>query len=173
MDAYSSSRLDATYIDEIEPFTHELEGIVKEMQEKLASETRILEGTEDLTREDIIIPPPVNPVETLALLTGKNELSGVETKESQWSSDLLSGCSTTDPILISTLESNSSACIADLFNQNCPIPPSTVRLLHVPMSSFGVTLESCGCGTDATNESCACMEQTINVPMVGIPSEER
>lgn len=173
MDAYSSSRLDATYIDQIEPFTEELTGIVKEMQEKLASETRILEGTEDFTREDIIIPPPIHPEETLAILTGKNELSGGETKDTQWSSDLLSGCLTTDPTLISTLESNSSVCIAELFNQNCPIPPSSVRLLPVLTRSYGETLESCGCGTDATNGSCACMVQTINVPMVGMPSEEK
>ena len=173
MDAYSSSRLDATYIDQIEPFTAELEGIVKEMQEKLATETRILEGTEVPDREVIIIPPPINPEETMAILTGKNELSGGETKEGQWSSDLLSGCSTTDPTLISTLESNSSACIVDLFVRNCPIPPSTVRLLPVLTRSFGVTLEGCGCGTGATNESCDCMVQTISVPMVGTQSEEK
>lgn len=173
MDAYSSSRLDATYIDEIEPFTQELEGIVKEMQEKLATETRILEGTEDLTREDIIIPPPIHPEETLAILTGKNELSGGETKESQWTSDLLNGCSTTDPTLVSMLESNSSACIAELFNQNCPIPPSNEKSLPVLTRFYGERLESCGCGIDATNESCACMEQTISVPMVGMPSEEK
>ena len=173
MDAYSSSHLDATYIDEIEPFTKQLTGIVVEMQEKLVTETRILEGTEVIDREDIIIPPPINPEETLAILTGKNELSGAETKESQWSSDLLSGCSTTDPTLISMFESNSSACIADLFNQNCPIPPSDERSLPASMRFYKETLESCGCGTDATNESCDCMVQTISVPMVGTPSEEK
>ena len=173
MDAYTSSRLDATYIDEIQPFTQQLTGIVVEMQDKLATETRILEGTEDISREDIIIPPPINPEETLALLTGKNELSGIETKDSQWSSDLLSGCSTTDPTLISMFESNSSACIVDLFNRNCPIPPSDERSLHVSTRFYKETLESCGCGTDAMNESCACMEQTISVPMVGTPNEEK
>ena len=173
MDAYHSSRLDATYIEEIQPFTEELTGFVVEMQEKLATETRMLEGTEDLFREDIIIPPPMNPEETLAILTGKNELSGGETKDSQWSSDLLSGCSTTDPTLISTLESNSSACIAELFSQGCPIRPSNAMLLPAPIVSFRETLESCGCGTDATSGSCACMEQTISVPMVGMPSEEK
>ena len=175
MDTYHSSRLDATYIEDIEPFSEELSGIVVEMQEKLTTETRILEGTEDLTREQIIIPPPINPEETLAILTGKskNELSSGETKEDQWNSVLLNGCSTTDLIPISTLESNSSACIADLFNRDCPIQPSVVRLLPASMYSFGATLEGCGCETDATNESCACMEQTINVPMAGTPSEEK
>jgi hypothetical protein len=171
MDAYHSSRLDATYIEDIEPFTEELSGIVVEMQEKLATETRILEGTEDLTRETIIIPPPINPEETLAILTGKNGLSEGETKEEQWSNVLLNGCSTTDPILISMFESNSSACIADLFNRDCPIPPSDERSLPLLTRFSGATLESCGCGTDATNESCACMVQTINVPMAGTPSE--
>lgn len=173
MDAYTSSRLDATYIDEIQPFTQQLTGIVVEMQDKLATETRILEGTEDISREDIIIPPPINPEETLSILTGKNELSGGETKDSQWSSDLLSGCSTTDPTLISMFESNSSACIAELFNRNCPIPPSDDRSLPVLTRFYKETLESCGCGTDATNESCDCMVQTISVPMVGMPSEEK
>jgi hypothetical protein len=175
MDAYNSSRLDATSLEDIEPFTEELTGMVIEMQDKLAVETRILEGTEVPSREDIIIPPPVNPEETLAILTGKpkNELSGGETKEEQWSSDLLNGCSTTGLIPISTLESNSSACIAELFSQDCPIPPFDVRLLPVLTRSYGEKLESCGCGTDATNESCACMEQTISVPMVGTQSEEK
>ena len=175
MNAYNSSRLDATYIDEIEPFTTELTGMVIEMQDKLAVETRILEGTELPNREDVIIPPPVDPEQTLAILTGKtkNELSEGETKEEQWSSDLLSGCSTTDLIPISTLELNSSACIADLFDRNCPIQPSVVRLLPALTHSFAEKLESCGCETGATNESCACMEQTINVPMVGTPNEEK
>ena len=175
MDAYHSSRLDATYIEEIQPFTEELTGFVVEMQEKLATETRILEGTEDLFREDIIIPPPINPEETLAVLQGKskNELSGGETKDSQWSSDLLNGCSTTDLIPVSTLESNSSACIADLFNRDCPIPSSNGKLLLVPTSFYGAKLEGCGCETVATSEHCACMEQTISVPMVGTLSEEK
>jgi hypothetical protein len=173
MDAYNSSRLDATYIEEIEPFTEELAVIVGEMQEKLATETRILEGAEDITREDIIIPPPVNPEETLAILTGKNELSGGETKDSQWSSDLLNGCLTTDLIPISMFESNSSACIADLFDRSCPIRPSAVRLLPALTHSCGETLEGCGCETGATSEPCGCMEQTISVPMVGTPSEEK
>ena len=175
MDAYSSSRLDATYIEEIVPFTEELAVIVGEMQEKLATETPILEGAEDLTREDIIIPPPMNPEETLAILTGKskNELSGAETKDSQWSSDLLSGCSTTDPTLISMFESSSSACIADLFNRDCPIRLSSEKPLPVPTHFYGATLEGCGCETDATNEHCDCMEQTISVPTVGTPNEEK
>jgi hypothetical protein len=170
-----SSSLDATYLEDIEPFTQELTGIVLEMQDKLAMETRILEGTELPPREEIIIPPPVNPEETLAILTGKskNELSGGETKEDQWSSDLLNGCSTTGLIPISTLESNSSVCIAELFDRSCPIRPSAVRLLPVSTRSFGGTLEGCGCGTGATSESCVCMEQTISVPTVGIPSEEK
>ena len=175
MDAYNSSRLDATYLEDIEPFTEELTEMVVAMQDKLAVETRILEGTDLPSREDIIIPPPVDPEETLAILTGKskNELSGGETKEEQWSSDLLNGCSTTGLIPISTLESNSSACIAELFSQNCPIRPSAVRLLPVSTRSFGETLEGCGCGTGVTNGSCGCMEQTINVPMAGTPNEEK
>jgi len=173
MDAYHSSRLDATYIDEIQPFTEELTGFVVEMQEKLVTETCILEGTEIPGREDIIIPPPLNPAETLALLTGKNELSGGETKDSQWSSDLLNGCLTTDPTLVSTLESSSSACIADLFDRSCPIRRSNAMSWPMPTNSSEEKLEGCGCETGATSEPCVCMEQTISVPMVGTPSEEK
>ena len=93
-----SSSLDATYIDEIEPFTVELTGIVQDMQIRLATEIRILEGTEEMTREDILIPPPADPEAVLRELTGQNELSGVETKEDQWSNASANGCWTTVPI---------------------------------------------------------------------------
>ena len=173
MDFYSSSQLDATPIDAIEPFMEELSEIVKEMQQKLPTETRILEGSDMIEREDIRIPPPKDPQAILDQLTGKNELSQGETKEDQWSNASANGCWTTAPIPDSTPELSSSASIAELFDQNCPIQFFTVRPSPASTRFSGERLESCGCGTDTTNGRCACMEQTINVPMAGTPSEEK
>lgn len=168
-----SSKLDATYLDEIEPFTCELAAIVRDMQVQMATETRILEGTEDLTREDIVIPPPADPEAVLRELTGQNELSGGETKEDQWKNVSASGCWTTGLTHTSTLESSSSVSIAKLFSQSCPIPQSRDMSLPVWTKSCEGKSDTCGCGTDATSECCDCMVQTINVPMAGIPSEEK
>ena len=168
-----SSKLDAAYLDEIEPFTEELTGIVRDMQALLATETRILEGTELPQREAIVIPPPEDPEAVLREIMGQNELSGGETKEGQWTNASAIGCWTTAPTHISTLESNSSACIAELFSQSCPIPQSSEVSLPVWTGSCEEKSDTCGCGTDASSGSCACMEQTINVPMAGTPNEEK
>lgn len=169
--AYSSGF--GTDIETIEPFTEELTGIVKEMQEKLVDETKMLEGTEMLEREDIVIPPPENPEEILAQLTGKNELSGDETKDDQWTNASQNGLWTTDPILTSMPESSSSATTARCSSLRCPTRRS--RELSSPESTNCCEGKSddCGCETDATSESCACMVQTISVPTVGTPSEEK
>lgn len=173
MDAYSSSRLDATPLDAIEPFTEELTEIVLEMQAALPSESKLLEGADILEREDIVIPPPEDPKAVLQALTGKNELSNAESYSSQWMPVLLSGSSRTDPTLISTLESNSSACIAELFVRTCPTLRSNAASSPMSICSFEETSGACGCATGVTNESCACMEQTISVPTVGMLSEEK
>jgi hypothetical protein len=173
MEWISSSRLDATPLDAIQPFTQNLAEIVHEMQNQLATEMRILEGTEIPAREEITIPPPEDPEAVLRELTGQNELSESETKECQWSNASANGCWTTDPIPGSTLESSSSACIAELFSRNCPIRQSSDLSSSPSMNCSEGKLESCGCETDATNGSCACMEQTINVPMAGTLSEEK
>lgn len=168
-----SSKLDAAAIDEIEPFTQELTGIVKVMQVQLATETCILDGTEVPTREDIVIPPPEDPEAVLRAMTGQNELSGGETKECQWNNVSETGYWTIDLTQNSTLESSNSASIAELFNQNCPIPQSVGPWSLVSMNSCEGKSDACGCVTGATNEPCACMEQTINVPMAGTPNEEK
>jgi hypothetical protein len=171
MELYSST--DGTPLDEIEPFMEELTGIVKEMQQLIPMETRILEGTEMPAREDIVIPPPENPQAILEALTGKNELSQGETKEDQWSNASPNGCLTTDRIRISTRESDNSACIAALFNQNCPIRRSNAMSSPMSVNSCAEMSGGCGCAIDVTKGPCACMEQTISVPMAGTPSEEK
>jgi hypothetical protein len=168
-----SSKLDAAYLDEIEPFTEELSGIVRDMQVLLATETRILEGTEDLTREEIVIPPPEDPEAVLRELTGQNELSGGETKECQWSNASANGCWTTGHTHDCIREFATSASTAAPSSLSYPMAQSSEVSLPVWTNSSEAKSDSCGCGTDATSESCACMEQTINVPTVGMPSEEK
>jgi hypothetical protein len=160
MELYSSSELAGTPLDAIEPFTEELAGIMVEMQEKLASETKLLEGSEIPEREEIIIPR-------------KNELSDEDAKEDQWMSVSLNGSSTTDPTHTLILESSSSACIADLFVQDCPIRQSSVRCTDMLIESCEGTSEGCGCVTGAMNAPFVCTEQTINVPTVGTLNEEK
>ena len=173
MDFYTSCQLDATPLDAIEPFMEELGVIVKEMQERLPMETKILEGTDIPTRGDIIIPPPVDLEAILAVISGKNELSQGETKEDQWINDSLNGCSITGPTRGFTVELNNSAFTAELFNQNCPIRRSNATQSPVSISSCEEMPDACGCATGVTNEPCACMEQTISVPMAGTQSEEK
>jgi len=168
-----SSKLDATYLDEIEPFTVELAAIVREMQTQLATETRILEGTDLPPREEITIPPPADPEAVLREITGQNELSGGETKECQWSNASANGCWTTGRIHGCIPELNTSASTVALSSPTYPIPQSSEVLLPVWTNCFEGKSESCGCATGATNESCDCMVQTINVPMAGTPSEEK
>lgn len=168
-----STKLDAAYLDEIEPFTTQLTDIVRDMQTQLVTETRILEGTEQLFREDIVIPPPADPEAVLRELTGQNELSGGETKEDQWSNVSRNGCWTIDPTRDCIPEFGSSVSTATPSNLNCPTPRSSAPLFRVLMSSSEETSAVCGCGTDATSESCDCMVQTISVPMAGTPSEEK
>lgn len=171
MELYSST--DGTMIDEIEPFMEELTGIVKEMQQLIPTETKILEGTDMPDREDIVIPRPENPEAILAAISGKNELSQGETKEDQWSSASPNGCLTTAPTHTSTFASSNSAFTAALFNQNCPIRRSNAASSPISQMSSEEMSGVCGCVTGVTNELCACMEQTISVPMAGTPNEEK
>lgn len=160
-------------IESIEPFTEELTGIVKEMQVKLVDETKILEGTELLEREDIIIPAPENPEEILAQLTGKNELSGGETKDDQWTNGSQNGLWTTDPILASIPESSNSATTARCSSLRCPTRRSNELLSPESTNYCKESLDASGCEIDAMSGCCACMVQTISVPTAGTPSEEK
>ena len=145
-----------TDLDAIEPFTSELTGIVDTMQEELAKEVRILEGVD---------APEYTPLE--------NEHLEGETKEYQWSNASASGCWTTDPTHGCTPELSSSVSIAEACSPIFPTEQSREPRWLQSMSCSEGKLESCGCGTDVTNGHCACMEQTISVPMAGTLSEEK
>jgi hypothetical protein len=145
-----------TDLDAIEPFTVELTGIVDTMQEELAKEVRLLEGVD---------VPEYAPLE--------NEHLDSETKECQWSNASANGCWTTDRTHACTPELSTSVSIAEPSSLIFPTEQSSGLSSLRSMNCSEGKLERCGCGTDATNESCACMEQTINVPMAGTLSEEK
>jgi hypothetical protein len=150
-----------TPLDEIEPFTQELTGIVETMQEKLSSETKILEGT---------MPTPDYDLVRDAL---QNELSIPKLTEEQWTMHLRNGYLTTDLTPTSTPASSSSSSTAEPSNPPSGTPVSGHWCKDVPTGSCNPRSGGCGCETDASNECCDCMVQTINVPTVGMPSEEK
>lgn len=150
-----------TPLDEIEPFTTELTGIVETMQEKLVSETKILEGS---------MPLP-NYVSVRTSL--ENELSIPKLTEEQWRTHFPSGSSTTDLTLISIPASSSSSCFVEASSLGLDTQPCVERSFSMPTNCCEGKSDDCGCATDASNECCACMVQTINVPMAGMPSEEK
>lgn len=143
-----------TPLVEIEPFTTELTGIVDTMKEQLATEVRILEGTS--------VPE-----------YKENELSIPKLTEEQWRTHLHSGSSTTDPTPTSTLASSSSSCFVEASSLGLDTQPCVERSFSMPTTCCEGKSGDCGSATDASNESCACMVQTINVPMAGTPSEEK
>lgn len=139
-------------LEQIESFTTELTDIVEKMKEELVKETRILEGTE-------------------APVYNENELSQPKPVEEQWKSDLPNGSLTTDLTPTSTQDSSNSLCIAELFNQNCPI----VRLRRMSSNSrksscSGNSADS-GIETDAMNESSECTVPMTSELMLGMPNE--
>jgi hypothetical protein len=150
-----------TPLDEIEPFTQELTGIVATMQEKLSTETKILEGT---------MPIPDYEGVRDAL---QNELSIPKLTEEQWRTSLGNGSLTTDPTLISMFGSSSSSSSAEPSNPASDTPVCGNGCSKLPTDCCEGKSADCGCATDASNECCACMVQMINVPTVGMPSEEK
>jgi hypothetical protein len=150
-----------TSLEDIEPFTQELTGIVETMQEKLSTETKILEGS---------MPVPDYTAMRASL---ENELSIPKLTEEQWRTSLLNGSSRTGLTLISIPASSSSSCFVEASSLGLDTLSCTSVSCSAPMSSCEGKSDDCGCATDASNESCACMVQTINVPMAGMPSEEK
>lgn len=143
-------------LNEIEPFTQELEAIVETMKEQLANERRILEGT------DI---PEYTPIE--------NELSQGETKDDQWTNDLRNGCWTIVRIPTSVDVSNTLPCSV---RHNSPVSPMLASGVKCCLSGTGscvATSGDCGCVTDVTNVSSECTVPMISVPMPGTQSEEK
>ncbi len=143
-------------LDDIEPFTQELEAIVETMKEQLANEKRILEGD---------AAPEYTPLE--------NELSQGETKEDQWTNDLLSGCSTIARTRTLAAGLSSLPCSARPNSPVSPILGCGVKLVKLRADSCLGTSGDCGCGTDVTNESSECTVPTISEPTLGTQSEEK
>lgn len=143
-------------LDEIEPFTAELTDIVDKMKEELVNEKRILEGTD---------VPEYTPLE--------NELSGAETKDDQWTTDLRNGCWTIVRIPTSVADSNTLSCSA---RPNSPVSPTLDSGVKSCPLGTGSCLEmsgACGCVTDVTNVSSECTVPTISAPTLGTQSEEK
>jgi hypothetical protein len=141
-------------IDQIEPFTTELTEVVDAMKEELLNEKRLLEGTD---------VPEYN----------ENELSNFNPLEQQWKSDSPNGCSTTDPTLTSTQDSNILSGFAELFNRNCPMPQLRSRSTNSPTSSCSENSAASGNETDAMNESSECTVPMTSELMLGTPNEEK
>lgn len=150
-----------TPLNEIEPFMHELTGIVETMQEKLTTETKILEGS---------MPLPDYDAMRASL---ENELSIPKLTEEQWRTRLHNGSSTTGLTLISIPASSSSSCFVEASSLGLDTQPCVERSFSMPTPCCEGKSGDCGCATDASNECCACMVQTINVPMAGTPSEAK
>ncbi len=141
-------------LDDIEPFTQELESIVETMKEQLANEKRILEGDD---------APEYTPLE--------NELSQGETKDDQWTNDLLNGCSTIARTRTLVAGLSSLPCSARPNSPASPTLDSGVKLVNLPADSCLETLDDCGSVIDVTNASSECTVPTISEPMPGTLSE--
>ena len=149
-------------------FQQELHGIVDEMKVKLVNEKKILEGTlnPEYGKGDWGLPHIERTIT-------ENELSQSKPTEEQWKSDSPNGSLITDPIHISTTESNNSACIAELFNRDCPIAQSDDKSTPSSTDSCSGRLDDCGTETGVTNESSECTVPMISAAMLGMPSEVR
>lgn len=140
-------------IEEEAAFQVELRGIVDKMKEDLVNETRILEGT-------------LEPVY-------QNELSDSECKDEQWKTDLPSGFSTIAHTHISNTESNTSSSFAERLTQTKDIRNFDAQSFRLSNACFRVMSDDSGLATEPLSELSDCMEQTINVPMLGTLSEEK
>jgi hypothetical protein len=143
-----------TNLEDIEPFTAELTGIMDSMQEALANEARILEGTE--------VPE-----------YDQNELSGERISEEEWRTYLHNGSSRTVRIPISMFDSSSLPSSVRPVSPVFPTLDSDGKFCErsIP-SSWGIS-DGCGCETDAMNESSECTVPMISEPMLGMLSEEK
>lgn len=137
-------------LDAIEPFTTELMAIVDDMKERLASETRVLEGTD--------VPE-----------YKENELSQPRLTEEQWKAHFESGCSTTARIHTSTPESSSSFSTAKPLSLESAI--ADLNAIYTLPSIVSRTLNDYGIETDAMNEFSECTVPMTSEPTPGTPSD--
>ncbi len=146
-------------IEEEHNFQEELHGIVDKMQEDLVHETKILEGTLD---------PQYDPNEF-----PQNELSKSNSEDKQWMTGLLNGFSITDLTPISSDESSISFSTASSLNQARVIHDSDEMSIEQSSPSCPVIWADCGTEIERLSEQSDCMVQTISVPVLGTPSEEK
>jgi hypothetical protein len=154
--AYTISNFGAD-LEDIEPFTNELTGIVDKMKEELVNEAKILAGSEVPTYEPL----------------DQNELSGPKLTEEQWRNSLRNGSWTTDLTHTSTHDSNNSSSSVRNNSPVSDIPASVGCSCPSSTPSCPRIWGGCGCGTVATNESSECTVPTTSAPMPGTPSEEK
>ena len=141
-------------LDEIEPFTTELTGVVDKMKEELVNEMRILEGTD--------VPE-----------YKENELSQSKPTDEQWMSDSLNGSLTTDPIHASTPVFDTLFSSVAPLSLDSPSAISSESFMKAFNVSCSVRSDVCGSEIDATNECCECTVPTINEPTDGTQSEAK
>ena len=155
-------------IEAEQAFQQELHGIVDDMKVKLVDEKKILEGT---------LNPKYGKGEWempyIEKTISENELSQSKPTEEQWKNDSQNGSLITVHIPTSTQESNNSACIAELFNRDCPIARSDDKSTPSSTNSCSGRLDDCGIEIDATNESSECTVPMISAATLGMLNEAR
>ena len=165
MDLAIPHKCDAAYIcpnagvalEDIEPFTAELTGIVDKMEVELVNEKRILEGTID----------PEYDANT------ENGFSDDKTTEEQWRPRLLFGSWTTDPIHISIPGSSSLSDTVNLLNLDSRMVRFVGRSSPASDDSCSEKLDDCGTETDAMNAFSECTVPMISEQTDGTQSEAK
>ena len=145
-------------LDQIEPHTQDVQRAIEEMNRKLPTETRILEGTE--------IPLYVTIRQSL-----ENELSQPKLTEEQWKSALQNGSLTTDPIPTSTQDLSSSSSTAENSNPNFRTVSLRRQCTNSPISSCSEMSEDYGIEIDVMNESSECTVPMTSELMLGMRNE--
>jgi hypothetical protein len=145
-------------IEEEQKFQDELHGIVDKMKEDLVHERKILEGT---------LEPEYNPAEL------QNELSSSTLEGKQWMTELLNGSSRTNPTPISSDESSTSFSTASNLNPGSDTLDSEGKSSEFLNPTCPVIWVDCGSVIEPSNEPSDSTVQTISVPMLGTPSEEK
>lgn len=144
-------------------------------QEKKADEEKKIQEAERLAtikawEEDQLANPTPQQRECIAVAE-KNELSNPTQRQQEWSSHSRSGCSTIVRTLTSTPASNTLSSTAGVSTPSLATQPCGTWCSNLPTACSKETSGDCGCETGASNASCDCTVQTINVPMAGTPSE--
>jgi hypothetical protein len=154
-------------LEQIETHTRDFQRAIEEMNQKLPTETRILEGTFLQAYTEV----------RSAL---ENELSQPKLTEEQWKNALQSGSLITDPTPISTPVLSSLSSIARELDLKYAEQDRRWAILHSNDTSTNSSTDSCSgklddCGieTDAMNESSECTVPMTSELTLGMPNEAR